>query len=236
MGVGGALEKAQAAAAIARVLSPAEMVQRLGQVDSIPELAEISKQAAGAAINALLTRCIAAGRAQELAGIAEHEDEKTLAELAEMFGLSKRTLQRYAQIYREIIRPRCERDGAHAQFWLEEQSWYLVATQAAPVVERPAIELIEEAEEKKAADAKFSAAKWKRELGLSSDDEGSTTSADKKIDRALGKLASFEDDEIDEYVKYVDIHKKLERIEDAYSRADRILQGVRQRLQEEGKR
>lgn len=226
----GALEKAQAAAAIARMLNPAEMIARLSRVDSVSECAEISRQASGAAINALLTKCIAAGRAQEIAGIG---DEKTTAELADEFGLSKRTIERFGRIYREIIKPRCERDGKQAQFLLEEQAFYLVATEAAPVVERPAFELIEEAEEKKAADAKFSAAKWKRELGLTADeDEGSTRSDAKSFWRAIKRFAKkFEGLDVKEAAEAVDPLEVLDDTRDALVQIREALNALEERMQ-----
>jgi hypothetical protein len=208
--------------AVATSLDPSMLIEKLSRVGTVRECAAISREATGIALAALLAKCICAGRAQEIAGYGD----KATSDLADAFRCSKKTIERWGQIYRDVVKPRVDGSGSAARFVLEEQAWYAVACIAAPIVERPAVELIVEAEKKWGADPKYTAAQFRRDLlGLPGDGSGQT-----KLERALGALASLEDEEIDQYVEHVDPRAKLQRIEEAYTRAGRVLKGIRERI------
>ncbi|MFP6663783.1 MAG: hypothetical protein VCC00_06260 [Deltaproteobacteria bacterium] len=82
------------------------------------------------------------------------------------FGIHRSTLARLARAWREIIHPRLLREGTKARFPLGGQEWYRVACEAAKSVGRSALELLEEAERSRAADAQYSVNRWKSDLSL----------------------------------------------------------------------
>jgi hypothetical protein len=192
----------------------------LASVDTIEKCAAISREATGVAIAALLTRSICAGRAQAIAG----RGDRATYELATAFGCSKKTIERLGAIYREVIKPRIE--SGNTQFMLEEQGWYSVAVQAAPIVERPAVELLEEAEAKKSKDQRFTATKWKRELVPP---WRNTTSEGKKLWSLLKKLAKWDDLDIREAVEGADPRALLDTARDALVAARTALELLEER-------
>lgn len=163
-------------AALANSPTPAAMVETLSKVGDFDTLVVCWDDTGNDVIRAIVKRAIIAGQAHSLAGHGDGISKK----LADKFGVSERHMDRMIRTYREIIAPRIERDGANATFLLEERMFYDVACEAAPVLKLPAVELLEQAEEKRAQDPKFTPSKWKRELGLSRD-EGSTTSEGGKL-------------------------------------------------------
>lgn len=181
------LQRAQVVATLSNVLTPAGLMKDLGAVTDFDTLKIYFDRSGEVAIGAILLRAIAAGRAHELAG---HGDGIT-KQLASDLGISERQTERYVRIYHEIIKPRIARDGDAAQFYLEEKAFYDTACEAAPIVKLPAAELIEQAEERRAGDAKFSANRWRKELGLSGD-EGSTVAPDRAVVRWLKKVEKFD--------------------------------------------
>jgi hypothetical protein len=84
--------------------------------------------------------------------------------LARQFGCSKSTTFDLGQLYREIIRPRIDRMGDRARFELAERHFYTIAVRAARDTRRPALELLELAEEQRRRDPKYTAGRFKREL------------------------------------------------------------------------
>jgi hypothetical protein len=150
-------------------------------------------EAMAAVAKGWITAAVCVGRAQEHDGYGDD----VVGELAKAFEIGVRHLARLGQIYRDIIKPRIERDGDAAQFFLEEQGWYRVAIEASPKLDKPPVTLIEEAEEKKAADPKYSPTRWREDLGVD-EDEGSTTSDAKSYFRQMKKLAKAGDSDADE--------------------------------------
>lgn len=175
--------------ALSRATTPAAMVATIAQVENFDTLTACFEDSSSDFVRALVKQAIIAGKAHSLAGYGDGIAKK----LGEKFGISERHMDRLIRTYREIVLPRLERDGDNATFLLGERMFYDVACEAAPVLQIPAVELIEQAEEKKANDPKFTPSRWKRELGLSGD-EGSTTSDAPSIIKQLRKIAKATED------------------------------------------
>lgn len=218
-------QQAQLVATLTNALTPAEIVKTVDGIQEFDPLKVYFDRAGEVALSAILLRAITAGRAHALAG----RGEGIMKKLAEALGISERQAERYVRIDREIVRPRLARDGANAQFYLEEKAWFDIACEAAPVVQIPAVELLEQAEEKKAADPRFSASKWRKELGLGDSDEGSTGAPDKAIMRWLKRAAKFETGDGIEFAKNAD-REMLNVARDALTFAREILDAMEERF------
>ena len=187
--------------ALSRATTPAAMVATIAQVENFDTLTACFEDSSSDFVRALVKQAIIAGKAHSLAGYGDGIAKK----LGEKFGISERHMDRLIRTYREIVLPRLERDGDNATFLLGERMFYDVACEAAPVLQIPAVELIEQAEEKKANDPKFTPSRWKRELGLSGDsDEGSTGAPDKAIARWIKKAEKFDSSDAVEFAKRAD--------------------------------
>lgn len=210
--------------ALSRASTPAAMAATIAQVNDFDTLTACFEDSGNDLVRVLVKQSIIAGQAHALAGYGDGIAKK----LGDKFGISERHMDRLIRTYREIVLPRLERDGDNATFLLGERMFYDVACEAAPVLQIPAVELIEQAEEKRAQDPKFSPSRWKRELGLSGD-EGSTGAPDKAIMRWLKKAAKFETGDGIEFAKNAD-REMLNVARDALTFAREILDELESRF------
>lgn len=149
--------------------------------------------------------------------------ERGLESAAELLGVSRGHVWKLTQAAK-VIREKLARDGEDATFPLPETAWYQLAAQVASE-DKPAVEYLGEAEQRREEDPKFSPSKWRKELGLTpgGDDEGSTTSDERAVWRVINKLAKFEDDDLDDAATHVDnARAKLVAVQDALSAVDRL--------------
>lgn len=150
-------------------------------------------------------------------------------QVAKELGLSARAVNRYEQWWRGIFRPAIEERGDAASFILEEGIWYSTATAAAPKVEKTPLQLIDEATERKTSNPTFKPSDWRRELGVSRGDEGSTTSEGGKLWRLLKRLSKWDDSAIRDAVEGADPKKVLNDARDALVAAQTALNLLEER-------
>lgn len=197
-----------------------QVVELLKTAD-VDACVDLHQKLNGAVIGGFLSQCGCAYRALEQA----RRGSSGAKEIGKRLRLSERSVQRRAQIWREIVEPIlaerraiAAREGREPddQFLLEEQSYYVTAIEAAPVVERPAVELLNEAAQRKAEDPTFSARKWRNELRAAAGDEGSTASDAKSFWRAVKRFATkYEGLDMSEAVAAVDPVAVLDDARDA---------------------
>ncbi len=187
--------------ALSRAATPAAMVATIARVDDFDTLTACFEDSGNDFVRALVKQAIIAGKAHSLAGYGGGIAKK----LGEKFGISERHMDRLIRTYREIVLPRLERDGENATFLLGERMFYDVACEAAPVLQIPAVELIEQAEEKKAENPKYTPSMFRKDLGISGDsDEGSTGAPDKALSRWIKKAEKFDSADAVEFAKRAD--------------------------------
>lgn len=210
---------------LAQARTPAEMVAVLAAESSPDTLAACFGASSSDVIRALWQRLLIVGRAHEVAG---HGDG-VAKQLADQFGVSKRTIERLVRAYREIAVPKLERDGQNAELLLEDRHWYDVCCELSPVVQQPAIELIEKAEAAFAENPRLSASQWKRDQLEGGGDEGSTTSEGGKLWRLLKKLSQWDDSAIADAVEGADPLKVLNDARDALVAARSVVDALEER-------
>jgi len=192
--------EAQAIAALANYATPGNIGAILEKITDPDEVKLHFDNAGPMAIGAFSMRCAAAARMYEL---VKGYGNGAMGQVAKILEVSERTAARLVQYWTEILKPMLDRDGDAAVFLLEEGQWYATAIEAAPIVEKPPVELIAEATQKKAENPKFTPSMWRREIGLSGD-EGTTGSPDKAIARWLKKADKFETGDGFEFAKHAD--------------------------------
>ncbi len=89
-----------------------------------------------------------------------------LDKAAETFGIHRSRANVLGQIYREIIRPRLQRDGGAAQWPLRETLWYETAIKIASGVGREPLEILEEAERTRAQNPRLTVKRWRASMGV----------------------------------------------------------------------
>jgi len=211
-----------------RAIDPVAVDRQLAEA-SVDECRRVYDSLRICAANYLIGTAICVGRAIDAAGYGDRAGD----ELARAWDVSRATIYRLAKIYRDIVRPRLDAQGANAAFVLDESTFYVVAVEQAPKVERPAIELLEYAEEQRTANKSYSIRDFKDDIAAEiGGDQGSTSSEAPKIDRLLGRIAKVEDSDIDDWVAWArsqdDVRKRIQRVEDALSAVDRAVQLMRQ--------
>jgi hypothetical protein len=228
------MDETMAAALVAaeaeRAIDPVVVDQQLSGA-SPDECRRVFDSLRVCAANYLVGTAICVGRAIESAGYGDKAGD----ELARAWEVSRSTIYRLAKIYREIVRPRLDAQGPDATFVLDESTFYVVAVEQAPKVDRAAIELLEHAEEQRTANKSYSIRDFKDDIAAEiggSPDEGSTSSEAPKVDRLLGKVAKLEDSSIDEWAAWArssqDVRAKIRRCEEALSAVDRAVQMMRE--------
>lgn len=183
-------QEAQALATVGNFVSPGNIEAILSKIDDPDELKRHYDNAGPYAIAALAMRCAAAARIYLL---CKGYGNRAMEQVAKILEVSERTAQRLVQYWNECLKPIIDRDGDAAVFILEEGAWYSAAIAASPIVEKPPVELIDEATQKKAENPKYTPSMWRKDLGLSSD-EGSTTSDAPSIIKQLRKIAKATED------------------------------------------
>ena len=186
------------------------------------------------AANYLVGTAICVGRAIE----AGRYGDKAADELARAWDVSRSTIYRLAKIYQDIVRPRLDQQGQNAAFVLDESTFYVVAVEQAPKVDRPAIELLEHAEEQRLARKNYSVRDFKEDIEATiretTGDEGSTSSDAPKIDRLFGRLSDVDEVGVTEWVNWArsrpDLRKKCQRVEDALTAVDLAVRMMREAM------
>lgn len=211
-----------------RAIDPVAVDRQLAEA-SVDECRRVFDSLRVCAANYLVGTAICVGRAIEAAGYGDRAGD----ELARAWDVSRSTIYRLAKVYREIVRPRLDAQGANAAFILDESTFYVVAVEQAPKLSRPAIELLEYAEDQRTANKSYSIRDFKDDIAAEiGGDQGSTSSEAPKIDRLLGRIAKVEDSDIDDWVAWArsqnDVRKRIQRVEDALSAVDRAVQLMRQ--------
>lgn len=195
-------QEAQALATVGNFVSPGNIEAILSKIDDPDELKRHYDNAGPFAIAALSMRCAAAARIYEL---CKGYGNGAMEQVAKILEVSERTAQRLVQYWNECLKPIIDRDGDAAVFILEEGAWYSAAIAASPIVEKPPVELIDEATQKKAENPKFTPSMWRKELGLSGDsDEGSTGAPDKALGRWIKRAEKFDSSDAIEFAKRAD--------------------------------
>lgn len=92
---------------------------------SLEKLADVYRRAEAAGVRARMLCALVVGVALDRARHGEHAAE----DLGERFEVTRRSIQRLAKVYRDLIRPRLDAAGERATFELAEQGFYLVASQ-----------------------------------------------------------------------------------------------------------
>ena len=182
-------QEAQALATVGNFVSPGNIEQMLARISDPDEVKRHFDNATPFAIGALAMRCAAAARIYEL---CKGYGNGAMEQVAKILEVSERTAQRLVQYWNECLKPIIDRDGDAAVFILEEGAWYSAAIQAA-TDEKPPVELIDEATQKKAENPQYTPAMFRRDIGLSGD-EGSTTSDAPALIRQLRKIAKATED------------------------------------------
>lgn len=182
--------EAQALATVGNFVSPGNIEQMLARISDPDEVKRHFDNATPFAVGALAMRCAAAARIYEL---CKGYGNGAMEQVAKILEVSERTAQRLVQYWNECLKPIIDRDGEAAVFILEEGAWYSAAIAASPIVEKPAVELIDEATQRKAENPQYTPAMFRRDIGLSGD-EGSTTSDAPSLIRQLRKIAKATED------------------------------------------
>ena len=214
-----------------RAIDPVAVDRQLAEA-SVDECRRVYDSLRICAANYLIGTAICVGRAIESSAYGDRAGD----ELARAWDVSRATIYRLAKIYREIVRPRLDAQGADATFVLDESTFYVVAVEQAPKVARQAIELLEYAEDQRTANKSYSIRDFKEDIAaeISGGNEGSTSSEAPKIDRLLGRMAKVEDSAIDDWAQWArsqdDVRKRIQRAEDALTAVDRAVQLMRQSL------
>lgn len=160
------------------LVEPAAVVRSL-EGASVDELATIYARAEAAGARAWMLRALAIGVGQER---AEYGDAACV-ELARALGIGKSTAFGLAAIHRLILRPRLKQEGDRARFPLAEKRFYETAVHARRHLRRPALELLEIAEEQRRRDPKYNPRRFKAELMGKAETEP-------KVARLLRQLAN----------------------------------------------
>jgi len=220
-------QEAQALATVGNFVAPGNIEAILAKIDDPDEVKRHFDNAMPFAIGALAMRCAAAARMYEL---VKGYGNGAMEQVAKVLDISERTASRLVQYWNEILKPIIDRDGEAAVFILEEGAWYSAALAAAPIVEKPPVELIDEATQKKAENPKFTPSMWRKELGLSGDsDEGSTGAPDKALARWIKKAEKFDSSDAIEFAKRAD-REVLNQARDAMVLMREILETMEERF------
>lgn len=199
---------AVAAADLERHINPAFLVHQLHDAD-VTAIADVFIEARSLGARAWMATSVCAGLAQARAS----RGDRVLDDLSRLFNLHRSRIARLGAIYRKLLLPRIEEQGEAATFILAEQAWYEIAVEAADALGRDPMELLEEAEEEKLANPRFSTRKWKERLGLC--EHGAMAN---KLRTVLVRLAGIEDDVIEAFRGDPD-RELLERAADVIDRA-----------------
>lgn len=125
-------------------------------------------------------------------------------QLAMRFEYHWTRIRRMALIYRDIIAPRIASQGENASFPLPEITYYEVAVQASRSTDRPALALLEEAEDAKAAESSYSVARFREDVlppRAVAGDPDSLTSMVSRVAPLLAELAELRDDVFDTWLE-----------------------------------
>lgn len=195
--------------------APASIVRSL-EVASLEQLRAVYKRAEAAGVRAWMVGALCVGLALERA----KRGDRAAHTLAQRFEVSRKTIERMASVFREIIRPRLMATGDRAQFPLACQAYYLTAVTAADVVHRPALALLELAEQRQDKDHRYSAARFKRDLLGEK-----TRPATGRLARLLRSLTRVRPADVEAFAASADAHELLDA-------AERRLATLRERLVE----
>lgn len=146
-----------------------------------------------------LTMAIVAGHALDRA----EKGQLTVTAVAESFGVHKSEISRAAKVYRRIIKPRLEAQGADARFTIDGRTYYEVAIEAADHSGEDVLVLIERAEDH-LANGGYSVRRYRQDLiddGFLPPEDEADTATNAALDaraaalrEQLMRLAKFEDD------------------------------------------
>ena len=147
------------ASGFAALEEPAGPIREL-EKKSIGELSDTFKRAHLAGVRAwmLMSICVGVGLERSEFG------DRAADGLAAKFGCSRGHAFQLAKLYRDLIKPRLDQEGARARFEIAEQLFYRVASKAASVARKPALQLLEYAEQQRERDPKYSALRFRREV------------------------------------------------------------------------
>lgn len=89
-----------------------------------------------------------------------------LDKTADTFGLHRSRAALLGRIYREIIKPRLDRDGHRAEWPLRETQWYETAIKLASGLGKEPLEILEDAERSREREPKLTVRKWRTSMGV----------------------------------------------------------------------
>lgn len=147
----------------------------------------------------------------------------TTSLVSKALGIHKSEVSRASKIYRRIIRPRIEALGEEATFTIDGRTYYEIAIEASDFSERPAMELIEIAEDALAAGS-YSTRRYRQDLidrGFLPVDEdedeplGASVSLDRRAEQLfaiLQKLSRIEDDVVAHAAHRYHTHAKFREV------------------------
>ena len=141
------------------IATPGAIVRQL-EGRTITELAGLFRRAESATVRGWMLMSLIVGVALEK---ARHGDG-VAGRLAAEFGCSERTINRLATYFSELIRPRLEVEGDRARFPLPERQFYALAIEGADVARTKPLLLLEEAEQARAKDPRFTARAFKQRI------------------------------------------------------------------------
>lgn len=159
--------------------NPASVAKSLETAD-LDKLATVFRRAETAGVRAWMLCALCVGLGLRRARYATHG----AARLAKCFGCSERTVHRLAAIYENILQPRLESDAAHAKFPLPSATFYVVSIEAAAVVGKTPLVVLELAESEVRRDPRYTASKFRRQM------LGASDAREPKIAKLLRGLAA----------------------------------------------
>lgn len=214
---------AEEASGADRLLDPARMHRAMRDLP-IDQLTATFHEAQSVGARAWMTLSLVIAEMQRQGGYGDG----VLAQIADACGIHRGTAGTLGQIARTLLIPRIEAMGDGAMFVLEQREYYTIACRAAEALGRPAPEILAQAEEKKAADPKYSTRRFREELDLG--DEGSTISEAPALWRLVKRASKLESPTIAEACATIDPIKVLDSARDALAAMTEIVGLLEQRI------
>ena len=209
-----------------RTIDPENIYRSLVQANN-DVVAGAFQEARSLGQRAWIAMAICVGIAQERAGTSE----QSLKDLASMFKMHRSRVNRFGRIYSEIIKPRIENDDF--SFAIGEVSFYEIAVDAAHRTGKPALELIERAEDHKLSDSSYSTRNFRDELSGRSESPDAPTdpqgaiSQSENFAKLVDELAAIPDDVITAFIEQsVNPRDWLSTITAAKENVDRTRTGL----------
>lgn len=176
---------------------------------------------------AWIAMCICVGIAQQRLGV----EDQHLKDLSNLFQMHRSRINRFGRIYRDIIKPRI--DDGNFNFAIGEVSFYEIAVDASHRTGKPALELIEHAEDQKMSDSSYSTRKFRDELAgrisnrpQANDPQGAISQSE-NFARLIDELAGTPDDVINTFIEQsVNPRDWLATITAAKDNVDRARSGL----------